>query len=210
MWGIFYPQFNGSFIGPGMVGDVFHGRADIAVADVGMMHSRAKHVDFLTPINRWNASIFVPNLDATELIDLNAYFVAFTSKLWLVVYSSIIVITIFKLFLYFQFEVTYSYIEIIGFLWTSFIANFGGKPSCSKIDSKESYKFIIFVSLLSGAVIWISYRAKLTSELSIIDKSLPFTDLESFYKSNWRYVLINKLFIVHFNINLIIHNLHTI
>ena len=102
------------------------------------------------------------------------------------IFLSTLVITIFKLLLRYHFDAKISVTEIICYLWTSFIANFGGKPSKTVMDNKHSYKCIILVSLLSGTIFWISYRAKLISELSIIDKRIPFTDLESFSKSNWR------------------------
>jgi glucan phosphoethanolaminetransferase (alkaline phosphatase superfamily) len=45
---------------------------------------------------------------------------------------------------------------------------------------KSRLKFlVIFTSLLAGTVVWISYRASLTSELAAAKKKLPFNDLES-------------------------------
>ena len=77
-------------------------------------------------------------------------------------------------------------VNIFGYIWTSFIANLGGKPTKAPMDSKQSYKITIFTTLICGAVIWISYRSFLISVLSIAIKSLPFTDLKSFYETDWR------------------------
>jgi hypothetical protein len=66
------------------------------------------------------------------------------------------------------------------------MANFGGKPVPSKFDTIQSYRFIIFTSLLAGTVVWISYRASLTSELSVEKKKFPFNDLESLSKTEYR------------------------
>ena len=78
------------------------------------------------------------------------------------------------------------------FLWTSFIAFFGGKPTATKIDSKKSYRSIIFISLLSGSIVWIFYRAYLTAELAIRIKKYPINDMESLSKTDWRYGAIHK------------------
>ena len=72
------------------------------------------------------------------------------------------------------------------FLWTSFIAFFGGKPTATKIDSKKSYRSIIFISLLAGSIVWIFYRAYLTAELAIRIKKYPINDMESLSKTDWR------------------------
>ena len=77
-------------------------------------------------------------------------------------------------------------LNIFGFLWYSFTVYFGGKPSGTAIDSKMIYKFIVFVSLLGGTIIWISYRSFLTAELAINIKKYPFTDMYSLSKTNWR------------------------
>ena len=72
------------------------------------------------------------------------------------------------------------------YIWTSFTGFFGGTPNVTPIDSKSYYNATIFVTLLCGTVIWISYRAGLTSELSVKSKSYPFTDMMTFSKTNWR------------------------
>jgi hypothetical protein len=66
------------------------------------------------------------------------------------------------------------------------MANFGGNPVPSKLDTIQSYRFVIFTSLLAGTVVWISYRASLTSELSEAKKKLPFNDLESLSNTDYR------------------------
>ena len=77
----------------------------------------------------------------------------------------------------------------IELIWTSFIANFGGKPSATSIDSKKSYKVTVTTSLLSGLIIWIAYRSFLTSELSVVREKLPFEDLEGLANTNWKLTL---------------------
>ena len=66
------------------------------------------------------------------------------------------------------------------------MANFGGKPSKSRLDHVNSYKMVVFSSLLSGVVIWVYYRGSFTSKLAIKSVKYPFHDLNSFSKSNYK------------------------
>ena len=76
--------------------------------------------------------------------------------------------------------------NIFGFLWYSSTVYFGGKPSGTAIDSKKTYKLIVFVSLLGGIIIWISYQSCLTAKLAVDIKRYPFKDMYSLSKTNWR------------------------
>jgi hypothetical protein len=69
-----------------------------------------------------------------------------------------------------------------------FSANFGGHNVAqfsNKYQPSSSYQITVFFLLLGGSIIWISYRAFLTSELSIIKKKVPFSDLEGLHKSGY-------------------------
>ena len=76
--------------------------------------------------------------------------------------------------------------SIFGFLWYSSTVCFGGEPSGTAIDSKRTYKFIVFISLLGGIIIWISYQSCLTAKLAVDIKRYPFKDMYSLSKTNWR------------------------
>ena len=125
------------------------------------------------------------------------------TDLWMMIITTALIITIAKTFYLFQFS-KLNFISICGFLWTSFTANFGGKPSESPIDLKKSYKITVFISLLGGVVIWIAYRSFLCAELSIVEEKLPFKDLESLSKTTWRYSIIIFLIMLYLTI-LMIH-----
>ena len=76
--------------------------------------------------------------------------------------------------------------SIFGFLWYSGTVCFGGEPSGTAIDSRITYKIIVFVSLLGGITIWISYQSCLTAKLAVDIKKYPFNDIYSLSKTNWR------------------------
>ena len=69
-------------------------------------------------------------------------------------------------------------------LWVAFKANFGGKPSF--VHKSFTIQIILFTCLLVGSVIWMAYRASLTSELSVRRVSKPFDSLESLLESNYK------------------------
>ena len=182
-WGYIYPQPNGSYVGTGLIGDIYFGNADIAVAPLTIVIDRAIYINFLPPIKPYFSAIYIPMTDH-EGIDLDTYVRPFTSILWTIVILTGIILTMMKLlFLHMN-----NNMKPFGFdyIWTSFTGFFGGRPNVTPIDSKFYYNSTIFVTLLCGTVVWISYRAGLTSELSIISKSYPFADMISFSKTNWR------------------------
>ena len=69
-------------------------------------------------------------------------------------------------------------------LWIAFKANFGGKPSF--VHKSFTLQIILFTCLLVGSVIWMAYRASLTSELSVRRVSKPFDSLESLLESDYK------------------------
>ena len=180
-----YSQSNGSYIATGIVGDTFLKKVDIVVGPVATNLERSNYIDYLIMLTSTYVGIYIEHFKATELIDLHSFTAPFTLELWLLVLAASILIAIIKIILKYYFGYINA-IDTISLLWTSIIANFGGAPSSTKIDNNQSYRLTIFVSLCSGIVIWISYQARLTSELSVIDKKYPFTDFESFSKTNWK------------------------
>ena len=69
-------------------------------------------------------------------------------------------------------------------LWIAFKANFGGKPSF--VHKSFTLQIILFTCLLVGSVIWIGYRASLTSKLSVRRVIMPFNSLESLLESDYK------------------------
>ena len=71
-------------------------------------------------------------------------------------------------------------------LWFAFKANFGGKPSFALADKSFTLQIILFTCLLVGSVVWMAYRASLTSELSIRRVKKPFNSLESLLETDYK------------------------
>ena len=75
--------------------------------------------------------------------------------------------------------------SILNSFWISFAMNFSGKPNTTKIDQITSYKTLVFSVLTDGVILWISYRAFVTSDLSFVLTKFPFSDLNSLSKTDY-------------------------
>ena len=107
--------------------------------------------------------------------------------LWIAIIITSVVFAVLKsllLIIFHKLELS----NIWGFIWSSLIVYCGGKPNKTSIDQRKTYKAVVFISFLGGAIIWMAYRSFLTAELSVTLKKYPFNDLESLSKSNWRYL----------------------
>ena len=72
------------------------------------------------------------------------------------------------------------------YLWFAFKANFGG--SSNQVHQNSSSRIVTFTCLFIGSLIWMVYRASVTSVLSTVKIRLPFTDLESLYRSDYELI----------------------
>jgi hypothetical protein len=73
-------------------------------------------------------------------------------------------------------------------MWATMASNFGGNQMTVYMTGKmkfATFKWTVFFCLLSGSLVWISYRASLTSELSVTKQHLPFNDLETLSETDF-------------------------
>ena len=148
--------------------------------------SRALGIDYLHPLVPFTCGLYIPNLDNQEHINFNTYFVPFKLEVWLLIIISSIIVSIVKIILLYKFgaqQIT----GLIGVFWTSFMANFGGgKPKVTPLDSRHSYRILIFTSLLIGTITFINWRCMLGASLAVTIKKYPFTDMDSLSNTEWR------------------------
>ncbi len=80
-----------------------------------------------------------------------------------------------------RFQVLVKLQQFFAWTWVAFSANLGGKPKDPKLskDYPGVNKGVIFTCLMTGVVIWIGFRASITSELSSLEVKYPFTSLET-------------------------------
>ena len=79
-------------------------------------------------------------------------------------------------------------------LWTTFTANFSGKPAVAAGKNNWPGRLLFFSCLLTGSLIWIHYRASFTSELAARKTQMPFDSLETLLNSDYTLTIREKGF----------------
>ena len=77
---------------------------------------------------------------------------------------------------------------ILGDFWMLGALYFGRSSSRGDSDRERSIRILLLVAFLSGTLVFMSYRASLTAELSVKRQSLPFTNAEELLNSDYRYI----------------------
>ena len=147
---------------------------------------RAYALDLLPAIRSAKAEVFIKTIE-DEAISWTSYLNPFAHDMWiLIIIVAVIISAVLTLIekIFFAKNKGFILMEYLKNLWIAVKANAGGKPS--KIEKNTVYQIVLFHCLLVGSVIWMAYRASFTSELSVRKLKLPFNDLESLSKSNYK------------------------
>ena len=149
-------------------------------------------MDILPSIGSANPTIYIRshNMEQErEDISWTIFMNPFTTNLWIIlVFAAIVtaaVLTAIESCIGTNHEIYSVILSYLKNLWIASKANFGGKPN-SVVRGFAAQQLMLFICLLSGTIIWIAYRGSLTSELSVIEKEIPFNDLESLSKSDYK------------------------
>ena len=187
-WGVPVQHPNGSISVPdGIIKDGMDGLADILLSRIVIMQERCLVIDFLVPLNSYSNGIFVKKDSMKERLDFQVFQKPLDKWTWTAMISSSLIFTI-------SIVVTSKFLNqgnlkcrnFIGIFAKSLKANLGSASFVPNINQFHSLQMVIFVSLITGNVIWIAYNGALLSKLiePRIDK--PFHDLKSLAESNYR------------------------
>ena len=142
----------------------------------------------LPAIMHTEAEVFIERIE-NEAFSWTAYLNPFSMELWLIlIIVSLITSSFLTILERFFIKSITEKLPIFNFLknlWVAFKVNFGGKPNYS-VPANTTHKIVMFECLLVGSLIWMAYRASLTSELSVKKLKLPFNNLESLLASDYR------------------------
>ena len=147
---------------------------------------RAFALDLLPAIGNSKAEIFIKPIE-DEALSWTAYLNPFSNEMWLVIILVSVVISLFLTSIEKWFcikDQEFTPMNYLTNLWVALKANAGGKPS--KLQKNTIHQIVLFDCLLVGSVIWIAYRASFTSELAVTKLKLPFNDLESLSKTDYK------------------------
>ena len=130
----------------------------------------------------------MPSLESTERIDWTAFLRPFRIVPWLLVVSSIFISSIVSAIIwYIRDDLTI--FKSIAVFWTNIQAFFDEVSALDTefINLRNSHRLATFVSLLWAWFIWTSYNAGLASEFTVPVVKLPFNDMDSLSKTDYRY-----------------------
>ena len=76
--------------------------------------------------------------------------------------------------------------DLFFYKWMVICSYFGKGPPKISSDERGPFKILLFSIFLVSNVIWMSYRASLTSELSNRTHKKPFSNLEDLLQSEFQ------------------------
>ena len=187
-WGVPIQHANGSISVPdGIIKDGMDGLADILLSRIVIMQERCLVIDFLVPLTSYSNGIFVKKDSMKERLDFQVFQKPLDKWTWTAMISSSLIITI-------SIVVTSKLLNqgnlkcsnFMGIFAKSLKANLGSASFVPDINQFHSLQMVIFVSLITGNIIWIAYNGALLSKLIEPSFDKPFHDLESLAESNYR------------------------
>ena len=130
----------------------------------------------------------MPSLKSKERIDWTAFLRPFRVVPWLLVVSSIFISSIVSGIIWYIRDDLTIFKSITVFL-TNIQALFNEASALDTpfINLWNSHRLAAFVSLLWAWFIWTSYNAGLASEFTVPVVKLPFNDMDSLSKTEYRY-----------------------
>ena len=175
------------------------GEGDVIVTALTVSRERFDVVNFSPPLGLETYAIFISRSGASEELSWASFLLPFSRTLWLVLAANVLlVVSLVNTFQGMLDKDKGWNINCGKFLsqyWMIFCSYFGRDPKNFPKDRNGSsfFQTIAFIVLLCNNVVFMTYRASLTSELSTRRSKLPFTSLEEFHGTNYQQVDINVL-----------------
>ena len=139
-------------------------------------YDRVGATDILPHLAMEKAEIFIKKMD--ETIHWQIFVDSLSTNSWLLIIIVAMIISLLLSLVDGSLNVQY-----LGKLWIAIKANFGGNPGL--VSTRNSYRIIIFDCLLVGSIVWIAYKASLTSKLAVVQQEYPFKNLQDLLESNY-------------------------
>ncbi len=174
--------------------NLVEGSADIAAVALTVTRMRVDHIDYLPVITSDKVAIFIRR-QRSEDFKFTTFVSSFKQHLWLTLGIGNVLIGIWFYVTNLE-SVKDSFghdkvignhvASLIGYLWASFMINFGGKPKDLSKRPGTQDKIVLVSCLLTGSIVWMCYRASMTSELSAAKIKKPFVDLETLVDTDYK------------------------
>ena len=181
-WGNKLP--NGTFTG--MISSVLKKDADIIGASLTLKPVRFDAVNYLFPIGTETEALVIKRTSNVEDLDWTTFLLPFARTSWqaLLILSllSVSVIKLMELYyspsINFNISVYQTVEDVFMYYWLLLCSYFGKPPPKFQGDNNFSFKLAVFIIFFAGNVIFMMYKASLTSELSKRSHKKPFERME--------------------------------
>ena len=187
-WGIPIQHRNGSISVPdGIIKNSMDSSADILLAPLTITYQRHLVIDYLVPLYSLATGIYIDKDSIQDSLDFVVFYKPFDKWTWttLTLSSLIVAISIFLTSKVLN-QGNLDYLDFLDIFAKSLKANLGNASFTPNINKFHSRQMAIFVALMTGNTIWISYKAALLSKLIEPRSEKPFHDLESLAESKYR------------------------
>ena len=162
----------------------------IYVFSYAQSNERGYVLDILPTIERLQAELFVRETEELEeKYNWTLYLHPFSQNTWLLIFLTGVIVSIC---ITYAERFTSPKGQKQSFAVSSFEnmaiilkGTFGGGTR-KLFEIKNVGKWILYSSLLMGTILWMSYKASFTSELSIFHEKMAFYDLFSLLKTDYR------------------------
>ena len=142
-------------------------------------------LDILPSLYNTKPEIFTQTID-DKAISWRVFLDPLSHQVWIYLLLVAMLISFILTFIEKKFNLTDEtyFVSYLKNLWISIKANIGGKPSSTQKNS--AHRTVLFTCLSIGVIIWMAFRASMTSVLSVNRLKLPFHDFESLHTSNFK------------------------
>ena len=171
----------------GMMGMMQKKLFDLAAVPFSIKTSRAEVVDYIFPAGNYKLGLVIrdPNQESLTWLTFAS---SFQIEAWFVIFIMTFLVTMFMR-IYSNVKQRQTVFEFVKF-WSenfsfAFAANFGGRFAADRVGQSHKERVFIFVVLFFGSIVFMAYRASLTSHLSVVKYRLPFNSLESLYEDTY-------------------------
>ena len=187
-FGVPIQHSNGSISVPdGIIKDGMDGLADILLTGLAILYNRYLVIDYLVPLDSYSTGIYVNKYSIQESHDFEVFLMPFDKWTWTTMISlSLITTTSIVITSKVLNQEKLNYLNFIDIFAKSLKANLGNASFTPNTNKFHSRQMAIFVALMTGNIIWISYNAALLSKLIEPRSEKPFNDLESLAESKYR------------------------
>ena len=148
--------------------------------------SRCQALACMPAIDNAKAELFIKTIEG-QAISWTTFLNPLSNDMWLMLVIVAVIIACALTFIETFFGLTnqrFCFADYLKNFWVAIKANVGGEHS--SVNTSTIYDIILFDCLLVGSIVWMAYQASLTSELSVIKLKLPFIDLETLYRSDYK------------------------